>query len=176
MCTSYDSNNKTIRLSHDGSIFSYNVSNGSKNEYLSYWSMENMKIGASTESGFEGKITLLHVWDYVIDDIENINLDDNSSTGNIFNWNLAIIRVYGSTVKDDINESQIRNLIHGIKLLPFPTSFARAKIDCKRLGGKLVQFKNISQTIKIKNLCEKKSLCNQFVWSAYTKRSNGLFQ
>ena len=153
LCTSYDSNNKTIRLSHDGSIFSYNVSLDSKNVALSYWSLENMKIGAhhigEKFNRFEGKIMMFNVWDYVIDDIENINLDDSVSIGNLFNWNLATVYVYGSTVKDDIDEIQIENLRPGITLLPFPTSFARADIDCKRLGGKLVSFKTKSQTLRV---------------------------
>ena len=186
VCTSYDSNNRTISLSHDGRIFLYNVSSGSKTGVLSDWSLENMKIGSyhTHEQGitqqysskqFEGKITLFHVWDYVIDDIENIYLDDSSLNGNIFNWNLATLNVFGSTVKEIIDENQIRNLKPGLILLPIPTSFARAKIDCQRLGGKLTSFKTSGQILRVKDRFEKQSLCKGNVWSAYTKRANGLF-
>ena len=176
-CTSYSAENRTIKMIHDGNIFLYNVSSDGYSEKISSWSIKNMKLGAHYKGvrEFEGKITLFHVWDYVIDDFGDINLDDESLTGNLFDWNLAAINIHGSTYTENLDKIQSGNNSPEITLLPYHTSFAKAKIDCNRLGGRLVTFKDSKQIQRIQSLFEMQDVCKNYVWSLHTKNSNGLF-
>ena len=178
VCATYDFIKKQTKILYDGNTFNYNIITTSKTENLSDWSIKSMKIGAFHDGTkqFEGKLTMVNIWDYVIDDLEIINQNDSYfSGGNIFDWNSATIEVNGTTIIENLTISSINHLKPGITLLPYKIEYANAKINCERIGGRIVAFNTSTQIDYINPQLEKQSICQNIVWSGYIKSPFGLF-